>query len=103
MHITLTPTRMDTPLSLHRVGDILTINGEAFDFTGLPEGATLPASAVASPMLTGDVTRAQGLLCLTLTLPHGASAPPQTLFPAPLLLTADGSVALPPYEVTDEH
>jgi len=41
------------------------------------------------------VTREGGQLRLTLILPHGADAPPEAVFPAPLLLTADGPVTLP--------
>jgi len=103
MRITLSPVRLDTPLTLQRAGDVLTINGETFDFSTLPEGASLPASAVACALLAGDVTRQDGVLHLTLVLPHGAAAPPETLFPAPLILTGDGPVVLPLYEAHDEH
>ncbi len=41
MHITLSPMRRDGTLTLHRAGDVLTING-AFDFSGIGDGATLP-------------------------------------------------------------
>ena len=44
------------------------------------------------------MTRAGGVLHLTLILPHGADAPLETRFPAALTLTGDGPVALPPYE-----
>ena len=39
MQITLTPQRRDDTLTLTRSGDVLTINGEAFDFAAIPEGA----------------------------------------------------------------
>ncbi|HCI1794214.1 TPA: hypothetical protein NOE57_006458, partial [Pseudomonas aeruginosa] len=32
----------DERLSLSRAGDVLTVNGQAFDFTPLPEGGELP-------------------------------------------------------------
>ena len=99
MQITLTPMNRDDRLTLERSGDSLTINGEAFDFTAIPEGGTLPRDAVACDWLAGDVTRAGGVLHLTLILPHGADAPLETRFPAALTLTGDGPVALPPYEV----
>jgi len=99
MQITLSPTRRDTPLTLSRQGDALTINGEVFDFTPLPEGATLPREAIASDWFAGPVERVDGTLRLSLVLPHGANAPQETLFPAPLILTGDGSVTLPPYEM----
>jgi len=45
MHITLIPQRRATPLTVTRNGDILTLNGETFDFSPLPDGATLPREA----------------------------------------------------------
>ena len=98
MQITLTPQRRDDRLSLVRSGDVLTINGEAFDFAAIPEGCTLPRDAVACDWLASDIPRIGGQLYLTLILPHGADAPQATLSPAALTLTGDGPVALPPYE-----
>ena len=100
MQITLTPMNRDDRLTLERSGNVLTINGEAFDFTAIPEGGTLPRDAVACDWLAGDVTRSGGVLHLTLVLPHGANAPQTTLFPAPITLTGDGPVTLPTNEVT---
>ncbi|MFN4131275.1 MAG: hypothetical protein ACK4GC_15875 [Paracoccaceae bacterium] len=102
MQITLSPMRRDDVLTLHRAGDILTINGEAFDFSPLPEGATLPREAVDCDWLASDVTRTGGALHLTLILPHGAEAPPETLFPAPVIDPANGPVELPPHSLPPE-
>lgn len=99
MQIILSPARRDTPLTLSRQGDALTINGEVFDFAPLPEGATLPREAIASDWFAGPVERVGGALRLSLVLPHGANAPQETLFPAPLTLTGDGPVTLPHYEM----
>jgi len=99
MHITLTPMRHDTPVVLERHGDSLTVNGTALDFSPLPEGATLPRDAVECEWLVGDVTRMDGVLHLTLILPHGADAPEETRFPARILLTEDGPVKLPHYDL----
>ncbi|NUB46817.1 hypothetical protein GEU84_020750 [Fertoebacter nigrum] len=102
MHITLTPMRRDDRLTLERAGDTLTINGVAYDLSAIPEGATLPRAAVACDWLASDITRTGGVLHLALILPHGPDAAQATLFPAPLLLEADGPVALPgPEEVPD--
>jgi len=98
MQITLTPQRRDDRVTLARKGDVLILNGEAFDFTAIPEGCTLPRDAVACDWLASDITRIGGQLYLTLILPHGADAPQATLFPAALTLTGDGPVALPDYE-----
>jgi hypothetical protein len=97
MQITLSPARRETPLTLSRNGDALTLNGAVFDFAPLPEGATLPPEAIASDWFAGPVERVGGTLRLTLVLPHGANAPQETLFPVPLTLTGNGPVSLPPY------
>ncbi|SEN77197.1 hypothetical protein SAMN04488103_107183 [Gemmobacter aquatilis] len=103
MQITLTPMRCDEALSLHRAGDVLTINGTAYDFTPLAEGAVLPRAAVACPWLASDVKRNGGVIHLTLILPHGPipwPAPPEAevvIHPAPIHVTEDGPVALPSY------
>lgn len=103
MYITLTPMRSDKALILEKSEDILTINGEAFDFTALPDGATLPREAVTCDFLAADVERINGVLHLTLILPHGRDAPQETLFPVPITVASDGPVILPPYEVDNEN
>ena len=99
MKLTLSPMRNDTPLSLERAGDVLTINGEALDFGPLEDGATLPRDAVACDVLASDVERIDGALNLTLILPHGGSAPSETRFPAPIIDPPDGPVALPIHSI----
>jgi len=102
MNITLSPVRHDTPLTLHRAGDVLTINGAVYDLTALPDGALLPRAAVDCPWLVSDIERIDGTLHLTLILPHGPNAPQDTRFPQPITLTGDGPVALPPYDTPAE-
>jgi hypothetical protein len=101
MQIILSPIRAETLLTLHRAGDVLTVNGEVFDFSGIPEGATLPREAVACDWLASDITRQGGALQMTILLPHGANAPEETRHPAPLVLTGDGPVNLPPYDAEE--
>ena len=95
MIIKLSPVRMDETLTISRAGDILTINGEPFDFSQLLEGATLPKSAISSEHFVGPVERINGELHLTLRLPHGANPPQHVAFPEPIHVTEDGPVALP--------
>lgn len=103
MHITLSPQRRDDALSLSRTGDVLTINGDALDLSGIPEGATLPASAVACEWIAEPIARIGGVLHLSLILPHGPipwPAPPEAAVvthPEPITVTADGPIALPSY------
>lgn len=99
MNLTFSPVRFDATLELARRGDTITINGEAFDFSPLPDGATLPPEAITSDWFAGPVERVGGVLHITLRLPHGANAPQETLFPTPLTLTGNGPVSLPPYDM----
>lgn len=95
MHITLSPVRLDELLTATLAGAVLTINGEAFDFSQLPEGGTLPAEAIASEWIVGPVSRINGELHLTLRLPHGANPSRAVAFPEPVTVTADGPIPLP--------
>jgi len=103
MLIDLFPQRRDGRLDLNRAGDVLTINGTAFDFGPLPEGGTLPRAGVACDWLADDVTRTDGRLRLALILPHGPDAPQAVLFPRPLDIGGDGPVALPGSDDTDRE
>lgn len=99
MHIKLSPY-LELPgcslsRSVSRAGDVLTINGESFDLSQLPEGATLPATAIESDYFTGPVERLNGELHLTLRLPHGPNPSHSVAFPEPISVMADGPVALP--------
>jgi len=95
MIINLSPMRTEGVLVVQKAGDVLTINGEAFDFSVIPEGASLPSTAVATAWLAGDIHRAGGVLELTLILPHGRNPSQAVAFPEPLLDPPDGLLALP--------
>lgn len=95
MKIILTPVRSDATLTLERAGDALIVNGERFDFAALPEGADLPADAIRSDWLAGEVRRRDGVLEIPCLLPHGPQAGPEVLFPAALAIAGDGPIALP--------
>jgi hypothetical protein len=97
MKITLSPQRREDSLQVIKQGDTLTINGTSYDFSVVPDGATLPKDAVDCPWLTSDVERIEGVLHLTLLIPHGPNAPEGTRFPAPLVNPTDGVLELPPY------
>lgn len=95
MKITLNPQRRDDTLSVSKAGDTLTINGTSYDFSVIPEGATLPASATDCQFLTGSVERVAGDLRLTLILPTGVNATAAANYPAPIINPADGMMELP--------
>ena len=73
MHITLDPY-IGLPggdvVEVVKLGDTLTVNGQAFDFSVIPDGATLPAGAVACEYLSlHPIERIDGVLHLTLRYP----------------------------------
>jgi hypothetical protein len=94
---------MDTDLTIHVAGDVLTLNGTILDFTGMPPGGTMTRDDLACDWIAGDVTRDDdGLLTVPVILPHGAYAPEERRFPQPLLVEADGPVSLPPFDGSPE-
>lgn len=95
MKIILSPQVRSDALEVHKAGDTLTINGETYDFSPLPDGAILPAAAVACEYVVGDVTRQAGQLAITLRLPIEWNAPPAACFPKPIINPPDGVIALP--------
>lgn len=95
MNIKFSPVRADEKLLVVAAGDSLSINGEVFDFSQLPEGATLPATAIDSRHFVGPVERINGELHLTLRLPHGPNPSRAVAFPEPLAVSEDGPIPLP--------
>ncbi|MGX9353374.1 hypothetical protein ACS3QZ_19445 (plasmid) [Shimia sp. W99] len=103
MQITFTPMRRDDALILSCQGETLIVNGTAHDFSALTEGAHLTPEEAGCDWLAGDVTRENGVLQLTLVLPHGARAPQKTLFPASVSVTGDGSIPVPAHSLPEEE
>lgn len=95
MHISFSPQRRGDVLIVSKVGDVLTINGDTIDLSAIPEGATLPAGAIDSEWIAGPVERIDGVLHLTLLLPHGPDPSSAVAFPEPILVVSDGPVAVP--------
>jgi len=95
MRISFSPQRRDDTLSVSKQADTLTINGIAYDLSVVPDGATLPASAVDCAFVTGDIERIDGDLHLTLILPHGPSPSHAAAFPEPMINPPDGLLELP--------
>lgn len=93
MIIFLAPQRRDDGLTISKAGDIITINGESFDFSSLPDGATIPD--VPCEFITGPVDRIDGEIHLTLILPHGRNPSQAVAFPEPITAAEDGPIAIP--------
>ncbi|PWJ78339.1 hypothetical protein C7441_1164 [Pseudaminobacter salicylatoxidans] len=87
--------RTPKSLTVSKVGDVLTINGEVFDFTDLPDGATIPKGMVPCEFIVGPVERIADVLQLTLLLPHGPNPSPAVAFPSDLIDPPDGPLAIP--------
>lgn len=95
MKITLAPQRRVGTITASKLGDTLTINGVDYDFSVIPDGATLPASAVDCEYITGNIERINGVLHVTLLLPHGADVSEAVRFPAPIINPPDSLLELP--------
>ncbi|WP_276204517.1 tail fiber assembly protein [Pseudomonas putida] len=100
MIIKLSPVRSNASLSVFRAGDMLEVNGIAFDFSRLTAGATLPAEAVGTDAVIGTVDRVGSDLVLTLILPHAADASDAVRFPVDLH-PGEGQVQLPGLDLGD--
>ena len=97
MRITFIPQRRDDVLTLSRHGDVLTVTGDVLDFSPLPDGATLPASAISNAFVYGPVERMEGEICLSLLVP---CRDPEAwkLPPIAVTVTGNGPVDLPVFD-----
>lgn len=95
MRISLFPQRRDDVLTVAKAGDVLTINNETFDFSDLLDGASIPADVIPCKWIVGPVDRVNGVLHLSLILPHGPSPSEGVAFPSPLDVEQDGPITLP--------
>lgn len=95
MRIILSPQRRDDTLEVHKVGDVLTVNGEAFDLSLINEGDTLPREAISSIWFSDKVERVGGELIVTLLFPNPRNYSPEQAFPVPLESVPDGPVVFP--------
>lgn len=78
MKINLIYQRGDSELRARVSGDVLTINGEDFDFSPLLDGHALPTGSVGSEFIAGEVRRSTGRIELFLVVPYSAGVdPPQ--------------------------
>jgi hypothetical protein len=102
MIIQFSPQLRGDVLMVVKRGDVLTINGEDFDFSGLPDNSFLPAEYVPCEFVVGRVERMAGELTVTLLLPHGANPSQAVAFPAPIMDVPDGEIAIPRDEAIQE-
>lgn len=89
MRIRFTPQRSDRFLVVSKAGDVVTINGDSFDFSELAEG-----EHIASPTryISGQVMRINGEISLTIPAPYANDeTPPSEVTIQP----ADGPIDVP--------
>ena len=72
MKVTRTPQRRDGSLTITVCGDIVTLNGEFFDFSELCEGGRIRQEDTGCDWLASDVTRVGGENYLTVIDPQAA-------------------------------
>lgn len=95
--ITLSPQVSEAPaLDLSVAGSTLTINGDTLDLSDLQEGDALHAEAIDHPAVVGLVRMTGGVIQIRLVFPIRPGAPDEARFPEPIIVTANGPVALPP-------
>jgi hypothetical protein len=77
------PSSSPVTLDVSSEGDVLTINGEAFDFSTLEEGGKIEAVDVPSEYIISDVTRINGVVELTMIAPYLGEGTQEERFPTP--------------------
>lgn len=91
MRISFSPQRRDDSLTLEKTsGDRLRINGELFNFNTLNDGDIV--SNVSSEWIVGNVTKDNGIVNITIILPHGPNPTQAQAFPKPITVTEDGPI-----------
>lgn len=95
MKLSFSPQVSGRLLAVVKLGDALKINGDLFDFAMLPEGASLPSSAVNCDFIVDDVRRVDGHVNITLLLPIAWDATHDACFPSPIINPPDGVIRLP--------
>ena len=94
--INLTPQFSDATLILSKAGDVLTVNGDALDFSDLPEGGEYPADAIDNEHVVGGACRHDGSIIISILMPYNnRNAPVTVTHPSPLVVNQDGDIALP--------
>lgn len=76
-------------------GDSIEINGVSYDFSPLPDGATLTDGATGCEFIIGPVERVEGRLMLTLLQPITEAASPAAHEISTIINPPDGPLELP--------
>lgn len=74
-HVPFRPLGTATPTTASVEGETLILNEQRIDLSQIPEGMTLPMSAIGHELFAGPVSRRNGEIELTLRLAVNAGAP----------------------------
>ncbi|AZE65541.1 hypothetical protein SAMN05216475_4031 [Pseudomonas synxantha] len=74
-HVPFRPLGTAIPTTAIVEGETLILNGERIDLSLIPDGMTLPMSAIGHELFAGPVSRRNGEIELTLKLAVNAGAP----------------------------
>lgn len=100
MLINLSPINSVETISAIVNGDTIHINGDEFDFSFIPEGASLPASATGSEYFFGEITRLGGVINVSMFLPYRGGGH----FDCPAYIeVGDGDVEFPQHTLQPEQ
>lgn len=103
MKIILSPQMRNDSLKLEKLGNVLVVNGESFDFSRMRDGDRLPVGSVISDFIVGEVVCIAGELELTVITPLYQNYTQEQAFPKPIADAQDGVVMdLKPVQRTDE-
>ena len=95
--LNLSPVRTDRkPLAANYAAPILTLDCIDYDLSEIPDGAS-----IRHPILM-DGSRDGEDYELTIRFPHGANAPEEARFPDPVVVSVDGPIDLPAYDLNPE-
>jgi hypothetical protein len=94
------PVADGEPVTYSVAGDVLTVNGEAFDLWPLGEGESLPATAIPGSAVwlrSTEITRWEGALRLCVAMPFDSAVPwpAHVRHPDAVTVETDGPVPLP--------
>ena len=93
MKINLIPQINSNILKLSKKGDVLSINGEKYDFSSLKDGEYINAADIPNDFIFNRVERVGGEIVLSVIFPYTFSSKNVEL--EPIIVTKDGNIELP--------
>lgn len=87
MKIKFHTQRRDDELLIKISGDVITVNGDEYDFSPIGEGETLPHSAIALDTFIDDISRINGELEIGIIIPHKDKPAHAIAFPEDVVFT----------------